>query len=595
MAAPVFPTEQFWRFCENLAIDSKEKGLITLARKNLLGTQTYVMDEIAKGFKDGIHYFVILKGRQQGVTTITQALDLFWHFTHPGLQGTMVTQDEPTRDVFKNTFAMYLEGLPKQWKVPVGLHNRTMLTFANRARMMYQVAGTRKSGGANLGRGKAITYLHGTEVSSWGDEGGLASLIESLAQRNPERLYIWESTAKGPNMFQDMWEIAQKSRTQKAIFVGWWRNQFYQVKKGSRVYETYWDGKLNGEEKLWVKEVKALYGVQITPEQIAWWRWTVAERIADETLAYQEHPPTENYAFVLTGSQFFSITRINEQWKEAKKVPFNCYKFGFGQHYTDTILVKTNPANATLRIWETPVEGAVYVLGADPAYGSSDWADKFAIQVFRCYSDRIVQVAEFATSDLNCYQFAWVICYLAGAYRTVFLNLEINGPGQAVLTELRNMKLTVGKIDNPGIVMSDVVGNIKHYLWRKPDSPNITQSLGYVTNHNSKHRMFNAYKDFFERGMADIHSLDLLAEMKTVVNDGGTIEAPGRLKDDRTVAACLAAIQYVDMVRPRLARQGSMSYAKAKAVESVNGKAGEDVTQRMITNFLRRHVPGVTM
>lgn len=261
---------------------------MTLDPKSLLGTQRYVIDEIARGLENNVHYFVILKGRQQGITTITQALDLFWHFAHAGMQGTLVANDEVNRDVFKSTFAMYLDGLPRAWKVPVTAHNRTMLSFANRSRMVYQVAGSKKGG--QLGRGKAITYLHGTEVSSWGDEEGLASLIESLAQTNEKRLYVWESTARGPNMFQSMWDIAKTSQTQKAIFVGWWRNEFYRIDRktpdGKKIFASYWDGKLGGEEKRWVKDIKQLYGHDVTPEQMAWWRWTVAERIGDETLAY---------------------------------------------------------------------------------------------------------------------------------------------------------------------------------------------------------------------------------------------------------------------------------------------------------------------
>jgi hypothetical protein len=72
---------------------------------------------------------------------------------------------------------------------------------------------------------------------------------------------------------------------------------------------------------------------------------------------------------------------------------------------------------ATLKIWEEPIDTAYYVIGADPAYGSSDWADRFCIQIFRCYADGLDQVAEFATSELNTYQFAWVIAHLAGAYK----------------------------------------------------------------------------------------------------------------------------------------------------------------------------------
>jgi hypothetical protein len=106
-----FNKDLFYKFCSELKIETKEQGLRKM--NNLLGTQTYVMDEIAKGLEDDIHFFVILKGRQLGITTISLALDLYWHFTHPGLQGTLTTDTEENRDMFRSTLAMYMEGLPK--------------------------------------------------------------------------------------------------------------------------------------------------------------------------------------------------------------------------------------------------------------------------------------------------------------------------------------------------------------------------------------------------------------------------------------------------------------------------------------------------
>ena len=63
-----FNLKQFYKFCSELKIETKEQGLRKM--DTLLGTQTYVMDEIAKGLADDVHFFVILKGRQLGITTI---------------------------------------------------------------------------------------------------------------------------------------------------------------------------------------------------------------------------------------------------------------------------------------------------------------------------------------------------------------------------------------------------------------------------------------------------------------------------------------------------------------------------------------------
>jgi Terminase RNaseH-like domain len=549
-----FNLKNFYRFCDNLSVETKEDGLKKLTQR--LGTQTYVMDEVAKGLENDVHFFVILKGRQQGITTISLALDLYWHFIHPGLQGTLVTDTEENKDMFRGTLTNYMEGLPQAYRIPMLAHNRNGMSLKNRSRLFYQVAGLRAKG--TLGRGKGITYLHGTETSSWGDEEGLASLLASLAENNPKRLFLFESTARGFNMFHDMYVTAKRARTQRAIFCGWWRNEFYSADPTSNVYKTYWDGKLTVEEKEWTKDIKKIYNYEINSRQMAWWRWKLYEGIKDDALMYQEFPPTEDYAFIMTGSSFFSNARCTDAIKVAKRLHPDNYRYSFGSNFPDTQVLKSTDRLATLRVWEEPIDTAFYVIGADPAYGSSDWADRFCIQVFRCYADGMDQVAEFATSELNTYQFAWVIAHLAGAYKNSTLNLEINGPGQAVINEMRNLKRQAAAMKGPiGKDLMDVYSSMSNYIWRRNDTlGGPSNSIGWLTTSSTKERMLSYMKDYFERGMMNILSLDLIEEMKTIVRDGGSIEASGRNKDDRVIAAALAAAAFAEQVQPRLIKQG---------------------------------------
>ena len=519
---------------------------------NLLGTQTYVMDEIATGLENGVHFFVILKGRQLGITTISLALDLYWHYINAGLNGTLVTDTEENRDMFRGTLGSYMDGLPKEFKIPILAHNRNSLALKNRSRIFYQVAGLRAKG--SLGRGKGITFLHGTETSSWGDEEGLASLLASLAETNPKRLYIFESTARGFNMFHDMYVTAKRARTQKAIFCGWWRNEFYSSAPETDVYKVYWDGKLTPEEKEWTRDIKKLYNFEINSRQMAWWRWKMLEGIKDESLMYQEFPPTEDYAFVMTGTSFFSNSRCTDAMKIAKKIDCDHYRYAMGVNFQDTEVIKSTERMSTLKVWEEPIDTAYYVIGADPAYGSSDWADRFCIQVFRCYSDGMEQVAEFATSELNTYQFAWVIAHLAGAYKNSTLNLEVNGPGQAVLNEIKNLRRQAASMGNAmGKSLMDVFGSMSNYIWRRNDTMGgISNSLGWLTTAATKERMMSYTKDLFERQMLDVYSVDTIEEMKTIIRDGASIEASGRNKDDRVMAMALACAAYSEQVQPQL-------------------------------------------
>jgi hypothetical protein len=579
-----FNIKQFYAFCSQLRIETKEQGLRKM--DTLLGTQTYVMDEIAKGLQDNVHFFVILKGRQLGITTISLALDLYWHFINPGLQGTLTTDTEENRDMFRSTLAMYMDGLPKEYKIPLIGHNRNQLSLKNRSRIFYQVAGLRAKG--SLGRGKAITYLHGTETSSWGDEEGLASLLASLAENNPDRMYLFESTARGFNMFHDMYTTAKKARTQRAIFCGWWRNQFYSADPAGDVYKVYWDGKLTPEEKEWVKDIKKLYNVEINSRQMAWWRWKMHEGIKDDALMYQEFPPTEDYAFVMTGTSFFSNARCTDAAKEAKRLSPAMYRYAFGQLFQDTEVLKSTERLATLKVWEEPVANGYYVIGADPAYGSSDWADRFCVQVFRCYADGLDQVAEFATSELNTYQFAWVIAHLAGAYKGSILNLEINGPGQAVYNELSNLRRMAAANANPliGKGLMDVLGSMQNYIWRRNDSlSGPANSKGWMTTASTKERMLTYMKDFFERRMMGVYSMELLDEMKTIIRDGGSIMAPGRAKDDRVIAAALATVAFAEQLQPRLIAARETRYVNQ---QHENDTPEELAIGRNVSNYLKR-------
>jgi hypothetical protein len=483
---------------------------------------------------------------------------------------------------------MYMDGLPIKWKVPVVTHNRGQLVLQNRSRFAYQVAGTRKN--SKLGKGKALTFLHATEVSEYGDEEGMASLQASLAESNPERLFIYETTAQGYNYFYDMWDSAKDAKTKRAIFIGWWRNQFYRKKKGSMEYQVYWDGKLSPEERKWTRDIKALYNVEIDDEQIAWWRWNMSEKTRDETLMYQNFPPTEDYAFVKSGSNFFNAARINDEYKIAIKIPVNNFRFILRENFEDTELSQCGEKLANLKIWDFPKPGAHYVIGADPAYGSSEWADRFCASVYRCYSDGMEQVAEFNTADCSTYQFAWVICYLAGAYMmneksSCMLNLEINGPGQAVWQEMINLKRVAANTQSGSARgVFNVVSNIQNFMYKRPDSFGPPSAYHTITSAREKERMFNSFKDGFERGMIQVCSPGCIDEMKNIVRDDGFLGAPGRGKDDRIVASGLATVTWIDFVRIRLVQMNA-SREKARQVDATGGNSG--AAGKTVENYLR--------
>jgi hypothetical protein len=589
-----FSVERFERFCNELWIDSKEFGRMRL---KWLQSQRYAIEQIASGLSQDIHEFVILKGRQMGISTVTLALDIYWLFKHQGLQAAVVTDTDENRELFRSLLGQYIESLPRHLRPGIKTHNRAQLVCDPpcSSRMMYMVAGTKKKG--DLGRAKGVNLLHATECSSWGDEEGFGSLMNSLAQTNPNRLYVFESTARGFNMFFTTWEVAKKSKTMMAIFIGWWRNELYAFAEGSQQFNAFWDGAPTSDERVWIGEIFETYGVEITPSQLAWWRWYVTEKMkGDEMMALQEMPPTEDYAFQLSGSKFFSAERTNLAYRRALEPKDKlCFRYEFGLNFEDTRFVETTEDLAEVTLWETPVtsreagkRAGTYVLGCDPAYGSSEWADEFAGCLLRCYADRIVQVAEIASTAWTEQQFAWVIAHMTGWFGDCMLNLEMQGPGATVYNELWNLKRQAGSMpsSDPRAGAFDVIGRIRDYLYKRQDSIHGNFAYQWQTNHREKIRMMSTLRSYFEREVIEINSALCLQQFRNIHRNGDQIGGEGRAKDDRVIALAIATVAWNDWVMGEM-QMGHRTYERENRPEAEAKQFS--AAERSVIKYLDKH------
>ena len=79
--------------------------------------------------------------------------------------------------------------------------------------------------------------------------------------------------------------------------------------------------------------------------------------------------------------------------------------------------------------------------------------------------------------------------------------------------------------------------------------------------------------------------MDLLDEMKSIVRDGGSIEAFGRGKDDRVIATGLACVAFAEQVHPRLVQQ-RLTRAVAEAQERISPE--ELSMNQNVTTYLKR-------
>jgi len=596
--------DPFLDYLSHLTIISKEieygAGPVPLLDV-LYGAQFRFLNQVCEGLDHGIHSFVCLKARQLGISTISLAMDCFWLSVHDGLQGALITDTEANKEKFRLLLEHYLASVPRKYKIGIKAHNRNNLVLANGSVLDYLVAGTKKSKDG-LGRSRALNFVHATEVSSWGSEEGVASLIAALAQKHPHRLYLWESTARGYNLFNSMWEEAkQDTLTQKPFFIGWWAKEDYTLKKGSREYSEYWDGEILPEESELVDRVFAQYGVRITSEQIAWHRWMRTSKIPSEDMMNQEYPWHEEMAFIATGRSFFPLKRISEdvQFIRATEAPLKGYRYEMGEDFFATSLVQVDAIeDADLKIWEEPSPIGVYVMGIDTAFGRSDDTDRHCIEIFRCYADKIVQVAEYCTSLPETYQIAWVMCHLAGSYsgksnNKVWINLEVSGPGFAIMDELRHLKQILTSPDhireqNRPVTDPEVYSSVRWYLYHKPDSMGAGYVYNWKTNQDNKLLILNQLRDTYALRYLRVRSMGLLDEMQHTVQDGSSIEASGRHHDDRVFASALACKAWIDWLRSGLIANGE-TYEKVTETERKMGEEPQGNTMTFIVqDFFRQ-------
>ncbi|SRR6266567_365424 len=586
-----FPTERFMAFLAKLKVQSKDYGLVPF---RLLGSQRYVLDNIVDGLARGVTTFVILKNRQAGISTFFLALDMFWAFEHKGLLGVFMTHKEDARDDFRATVEVFFAETPKQFRINYVRHNRNLLILKNGSRYRYLIAGTSETKKGGLGRGGAANYLHSTETAFYGNGDDLGEFRSQMSSLYPHRLQIYESTANSLNFFSDMWDEAKSDPTKCAIFIGWWRDERNQFPVKHPFFDNYMpEGiktSLTPLERKRVREVREQYGFSVSLQQIAWYRWHLtSEKGGDQSLMDQEYPWTDDHAFQATGSKFFTVEALTDCMRFAKKRPFQTFRYKLGMKFDETEVRQVKDVRAELRIWEHPSKFGYYVLACDPAYGSSDDADRTAISIWRCYSDCMVQVAEYCSTQPSTYQCAWVMAHLCGYYGQTWSMpiMEINGPGQAVFDELNKVQKMASEIrpTDENAHIRNILKNMRHYFYRRLDNPGGGEMLyQWRTTHDLKTRAMNQFKNAIELHRMVPKSMPLLEEMQRITNEGGSIGAEGRGKDDRVMAAALAWQAYNTWVQQRVKNLG-LTLAKSVEIEE---KGGTPPTERLITEYLKR-------
>lgn len=233
---------------------------------------------------------VVLKGRQQGLSTYISGRFYRNTSTYPGKRTYILTHEQAASDNLFNMAKRYHDNFPEELRPTLGAMNAKELVFSE-LDSGYKVA---TAGNKGAGRSDTAQYVHGSEVAFYPNaEEHIAGILQTVPLM-PGTEIIIESTANGiGNVYHSLWQQATAGvGGWVPIFIPWYWTDEYALPEGT-------PGVTVTSEDM---EYGRLHGLSI--EQLTWRRRKIDE-MQSELLFMQEYPTTPAEAFETSGENSF--------------------------------------------------------------------------------------------------------------------------------------------------------------------------------------------------------------------------------------------------------------------------------------------------
>lgn len=283
---------------KTVRIKTKVAGKILYLNFNR--AQLHVHSEIEKMKREkGWVRVIIIKGRQQGISTYVCARYLKTAISLPGTSVYILTHEAAaTANLFdKVEFAN--DEMPTPVKPGTVTQNRTKLEFSNKSGYAVGTAGSK-----NTGRSLTAHLFHASEPAFWENAEEIDAGVMQIVALLPGTEVIYESTCNGMNWFYKFTnEALERKNKYRVIFVPWHWQEEYQLACEP-------DFELDDDERKIVR-IWAAKGVKLTKEQMNWRRDKIVE-LKSLRKFKQEYPFTVQEAFQMSGEGFFDPDLVRE-------------------------------------------------------------------------------------------------------------------------------------------------------------------------------------------------------------------------------------------------------------------------------------------
>ena len=496
-----------------IVVDKNQKTMpffLNDVQHEFMDTLNQAIEDFEAGLITDIS-LLVLKGRQQGFTTVVTAYQLACSILNRNFQGyTLADKSDNSEAIFQNKAKFPYSQLPDVLKPTEKFNNRKQLLF-EKINSSWAVDTATK----DVGRSRTVNFFHGSECAFW--QYGIAPVQGALGEAFTKNcIKIYESTANGYNDYQKMWD----SGSHINCFYEWWKTKEYRVRfPGDDVRETFlhaidtkkdwiWD------RLRWLRDAKSLDAEQL------YWYWNKYDRYLEKDLIKQEYPCTPHEAFLLSGKNVFDteviLNRLDKLQKPLK-VGYFIYDYD-GLKITNIKWV--NDKDGYIRIYQVPNVPAMteYCIGGDTAGEGSDY---FVADVLDAKTG--MQVAKMR-HQFGADQYARQMYCLGKYYKDALIGIEAN-------------------FDSYPIMELQRLGYPKQYVRTAQDTytGKTEKRYGFKTTSLTRPTIISRLIEIVREHCETINSKDTLEELLTITrNEKGRIEAPQGGHDDQMMSLAIA-------------------------------------------------------
>lgn len=496
-----------------IVVDKDQKTrpfILNDVQRDFIGILNKAIEDFDKGLMTDIS-ILILKGRQQGFTTVVTAYQLARSILNRNFQGfTLADKSDNSEAIFQNKAKYPYSQLPEVLKPTEKFNNRKQLLF-EKINSSWAVDTATK----DVGRSRTVNFFHGSECAFWKD--GIAPIQAALGEAFTKNcIKIYESTANGYNDYQKMWD----SGVHINCFFEWWKTKEYVLNFESEDIHKEFINKINTQEGWIYKRLKWLKEEKLLSDNQLYWYFKKYEGYIDKDLIKQEYPCTPKEAFLLSGQTVFDTEILLNRLENAPKP----IKTGYFIYDYDGLKITrirwVNDKNGYINIYQIPnvPKMTKYCIGGDTAGEGSDY---FTGHVLDARTGEQVAVLK---QQFDPDQYVKQMYCLGMYYKYALIGIEAN-------------------FDSFPIMELQRLGYNNQYVRLAQDTytGKTEKRFGFKTTSLTRPTIISRLIQIVREEVNSINDKDTLEELLTIVrNEKGRVEAPEGGHDDQMMGLAIA-------------------------------------------------------